>query len=473
MVFSSTIFIFFFLPVVLAGYFLLRSAKSRNIWLLAVSLFFYFWGGASFFPIIICSIILNYIGGRILGVLQTSGREKLQKGFFVLIVILNLLNLGYWKYTKFIMQTICDISGLQIAIPEIILPIGISFFTFQGMSYVIDVYRKDVPVQKSILKTGLYIALFPQLIAGPIVRYSDIEKQLDTRTHSVDDFAAGIRIFTIGLAKKSILANSAAVMADTIFGLQPYQNEPAVAWLGLLYYTIQLYFDFSGYSDMAIGLGRMFGFEFPKNFNYPFISCSPSELWRRWHISLSTWFKDYVYIPLGGSRKGNVYRNLLCVFILTGLWHGASWNYVMWGLFWGVINIIERILSRKVKWKFSIPKIFSWGFTMFLWCMSMVIFRAETLQKSKQYFQSLFGIIPLRNVGYSLPYYLNRYNIFIIVTGLIAMLPFGRHCYFKLKEKLPETCFLIMENAATLILFGISILYVVTSTYNPFIYFQF
>lgn len=473
MVFSSTVFIFFFLPLVLAGYFLLRSVKGRNIWLLMVSLFFYFWGGASFFPIILYSIVLNYAGGRILGALQSSGREKAGKISFAVLVVLNLLNLGYWKYTKFIMQTICDITGASLTIPNIILPIGISFFTFQGMSYVIDVYRGDVPVQKNILKVGLYIALFPQLIAGPIVRYSDIAKQLDERDHSVDDFAAGIRLFTVGLAKKAILANSAAVTTDAVFGMHPYQNEPAVAWLALLCYSIQIYFDFSGYSDMAIGLGKMFGFTFPKNFDYPFISCSASELWRRWHISLSTWFKDYVYIPLGGSRKGNVYLNLLCVFLLTGLWHGASWNYVLWGAFWGVLIVTERFLTHKIKLPFSIPKILSWAFTMFLWLLSMVIFRTESLQESVQYFQSMFGLVPLQNAGFSLPYYIHKYEIFIIVSGMIAMLPLGKHLFLWLEKKLPQTVFTILENVTTLLLFGISAMYVVTGTYNPFIYFQF
>lgn len=473
MVFSSSVFIFFFLPLTLAGYFLLRSTKGRNIWLLTVSLFFYFWGGISFFPIILYSIVLNYAGGRLVGCLETHGRENIRRGVFVLVVLLNLLNLGYWKYTNFIVQTICDVTGFSLRVPEIILPIGISFFTFQGMSYVIDVYRRDVPVQKNILKVGLYIALFPQLIAGPIVRYSDIEKQLDKRVHSVEDFAAGIRLFAVGLAKKSILANSAAVTADAVFGLQPYQNEPAAAWLGLLCYSIQLYFDFSGYSDMAVGLGRMFGFSFPKNFDYPFISRSPSELWRRWHISLSSWFRDYVYFPLGGSRKGNAYFNLLCVFVLTGLWHGASWNYVLWGLFWGVIIVTERFVTRKLQIKLPIPQVVSWLFTMFLWLMSLVIFRTPTLGACGQYFQALYGTLPLRDVGFSLPYYLNRYEMVIIAVSLVAMMPLGKNCYLRLKEKMPEIPFLVLENFATLLLFGISVLYVVTGTYNPFIYFQF
>lgn len=471
MVFGSTAFLFFFLPVVLVIYFLLPAVKSKNVWLFAASLFFYFFGGGAFLLILLYTIILNYIGGRCLEVLQIKDKERNRKIVFVGIIILNLCNLGYWKYTKFLMQTISDVTGLQFIIPDIVLPIGISFFTFQGMSYVIDVYRGDVPVQKSILKLGLYIALFPQLIAGPIVRYSDIEKQLNERTHSVDNFADGIRIFTVGLAKKAIIANSVAVTADSIFDLPSYQNTPSVAWLGLLCYILQLYMDFSGYSDMAVGLGRMFGFRFMSNFNYPYISRSASELWRRWHISLSAWFRDYVYIPLGGSRRGNVYWNLFCVFMLTGIWHGASWNYVLWGLYWSILIIAERILSRKLNWK--LPGFAAWCLTMFLWAMSLVIFRAETIPGAIQYFQSLFGLIEVRDAGFSPAYYLHRYEIFMILLGIVVSLPLGRICYQKIQARVPETVFVCVQNIAALAVLGVSILYVVTGTYNPFIYFQF
>ena len=380
MVFSSSIFIFFFLPIVLSGYFLLRSVKVRNIWLLLASLLFYLWGGYAFFPIILYSIALNYTGGRILGILQAKEYEKARKAAFIMVVSLNLLSLGYWKYTKFIVQIVNDITGSRFMIPDIVLPIGISFFTFQGMSYVIDVYRGEAGVQKNILKTGLYIALFPQLIAGPIVRYSDIERQLNARRHSVDQFMDGLKVFAVGLAKKAILSNSLAVTADAVFGNRPGQNLPAVAWLGVLTYSLQLYFDFSGYSDMAVGLGRIFGFRFPRNFDYPYISCSVAELWRRWHISLSTWFRDYVYIPLGGSRRGNAYFNLLCVFLLTGLWHGAAWNYVVWGLYWGVLIVGERYLSRKYPDKAGLPKVLAWPVVVLLCMISMVIFKTATLR---------------------------------------------------------------------------------------------
>lgn len=432
---------------------------------------FIFMRGGSFLLILLYTIILNYIGGRCLESLLLQKSMRARKIVFAGILILNLCSLGYWKYAGFLIQAIDDITGLRFAIPDIVLPIGISFFTFQGISYIVDVYRGDVPVQKNILKLGLYIALFPQLIAGPIVRYSDIEKQLDERVHSVDDFAAGIRFFTIGLAKKAILANSLAVTADSIFDRPSYQNVPSIAWLGLLCYTLQLYLDFSGYSDMAVGLGRMFGFQFPKNFNYPYTACSVSDFWRKWHISLSSWFRDYVYIPLGGNRKGNVYWHLFCVFMLTGIWHGASWNFVLWGVYWGVLIVVERFLSRKLKWK--IPKISAWCLTIFLWMMSMVFFRAETLHAGIQYFQSLFGLITVRDAGFSLAYYMNQYEVFIILLGIAASMPLGKIGYRKLQERMPETIFVCFENVIALAILGVSVLYVVTGTYNPFIYFQF
>lgn len=470
MVFSSTIFLFFFLPIVLAGYFLLPF-KAKNIWLLFVSLFFYFFGGPAFFPIIICSILLNYAGGRLIGLFREAGKPKVVKSVLAVTIAGNLGMLGYWKYTGFILQTVRDITGLSISIPDIILPIGISFFTFQGMSYVIDVYRDTVPVQKSLLKVGLYIALFPQLIAGPIVRYSDIEKQLSNRVHSVDDFASGIRIFTVGLAKKAILANSMAVTADAVFKLHPYQNEPAVAWFGLISYIFQLYFDFSGYSDMAIGIGRMFGFTFPKNFDYPYISRSVSEIWKRWHISLSSWFRDYVYVPLGGSRTGHVYRNLMCIFILTGIWHGASWNYVVWGIYWAALIAAERFWSGRIKYR--LPAAAAWVFTMILWMIGIVIFRTETLPLCGQYLSSLLGICPVQERGFSLNYYIDRYEVCMLLICAIAATPLGKYAYQYVRKKLPQTAFLAAENIGALILFGISALYVVTGTYNPFIYFQF
>lgn len=470
MVFSSTIFLFFFLPIVLAGYFLI-PAKGRNFWLLAVSLFFYFYGGAVFFPIIICSILLNYAGGFFVGLLREAEKFRTEKIVLIIAVAGNLSMLGYWKYTGFILQTVRDITGFSVSIPDIILPIGISFFTFQGMSYVIDVHRGTVAVQKNIFKVGLYIALFPQLIAGPIVRYSDIEKQISDRILNVDNFAEGIRIFVIGLAKKAILANATAVTADAIFKLHPYQNEPSVAWLGLISYFFQLYFDFSGYSDMAIGIGRMFGFTFPKNFDYPYISRSVSEIWKRWHMSLTSWFRDYVYIPLGGNRTGHTYRNLICIFILTGIWHGASWNYVMWGVYWALLITAERFLSGRIKFRLPAPA--AWFFTMILWLIGLMIFRTKTLPLCGQYFLSLLGLCPAQDRGFSLAYYIGRYEVCMLLICAAAATPLGSHVYQFAKRRLSHTAFIMIENTVILALFALSAIYVVTGTYNPFIYFQF
>lgn len=472
MVFSSTIFVFFYLPVTLIGLFLCPK-KWKNGWLLIMSLLFYFWGGSVFFPIIVFSILLNYTGGRLIDWFRQKGKESWSKICFISAIIMNLGNLIYWKYAKFLLETVQDITGVRFSMPDIILPIGISFFTFQGMSYVIDLYRKKVPVQKSIFRLALYISLFPQLIAGPIVRYADIEEQLTNRKCTADKFVSGIKFFSVGLAKKAILANSLALTADKIFALSAEQRTISVAWCGLLFYTFQLYFDFSGYSDMAIGLGKMFGFEFPENFNYPFISCSITEFWRRWHISLSSWFRDYVYIPLGGNRTGNVYLNLFIVFLLTGIWHGASWNFVLWGIYFGVIIVLEKLISSKCGKNKILSSGIGWVKTMFLWVMSMVLFRADTLADSMAYYRNLFGMEKLKNVGFTLPFYLHSYEIFIFGTCLIAMLPVGRIIYWKLQSSVDEKYFSVFSNIGTLVLLGTSVLYVATSTYNPFIYFQF
>lgn len=404
------------------------------------------------------------------------------KAIFIFIMIGNIANLCYWKYTGFFLNTVNSWFNTEIQVPSIVLPIGISFFTFQGMSYVIDLYRKKVPVQKSIINIALYISMFPQLIAGPIVRYESIAEQIGNRKSTVDEFSSGIRLFVIGLSKKLIIANSVAAVADKIFGLPATENMVSVSWLGVVCYTFQLYYDFSGYSDMAIGLGRMFGFHFPENFNYPYISWSVSEFWRRWHISLSSWFRDYVYIPLGGSRTGNVYFNLLCVFFLTGLWHGASWNFVLWGLLFAVFTILERFIRRHhgSSVKTSPPRLPSvllsiagWVYTMFIWIMSMVLFRADNLQEAGSYYLSLFGLNKLQNVGFTFAYYVHRYELFILILAAFFSFPIARNAMKLLKKRASENLYTILVNVGTLILFAINVLYILTETYNPFIYFRF
>lgn len=327
MVFSSVIFLFVFLPVTLIGYYLM-SAKGRNIWLLVVSLFFFCWAQFNYLWLILFSIGINYAGAILIDNLSD---KVVRRACLVISIIANLGLLFYFKYFNFTIDAINRIGNVSIPEKEIALPIGISFFTFQGLSYVIDVYKHKAHAQKNILKVALYIALFPQLIAGPIVRYVDIAKEIDYRTVSISDFSEGAKRFVLGFSKKILIANTMGAMVDSIWNAGVDQNTVAIAWVGAIAYMLQIYFDFSGYSDMAIGLGRMFGFHFLENFNIPYTSSSISEFWRRWHISLSSWFKDYVYIPLGGNRK-HVYLNLAIVFILTGVWHGASWHYIVWGV---------------------------------------------------------------------------------------------------------------------------------------------
>ncbi|MCR5595313.1 MAG: MBOAT family protein [Lachnospiraceae bacterium] len=472
MVFSSVIFLFFFLPVTLAGYYIVPSLKWKNIWLLIASLFFYFWGGSAFFPVIIFSIVVNYLSGLL--IYKTDGNVK--RFFMIIAVFLNLLNLGYFKYAGFLMTTIRDITHIQIEIPEILLPIGISFFTFQGMSYVLDVYRGK-EVQKNILYLGLYIALFPQLIAGPIVRYGEIEKQITVRPHSVEGFAEGIRIFCIGLAKKAVIANSLAIVCDPIMDSDPKGNTAVIAWIGIIYYTLQLYFDFSGYSDMAIGLGRMFGFTFPQNFNYPYISRSPSEFWRRWHMSLSAWFKDYVYIPLGGSRRGNVYINLFIVFLLTGVWHGASWNMIIWGIYWGILVIghkfFKNVIGSETKDNSPVKTVVSHILMAFCILIGWVFFRAPNISHAIDYLKVMFGSYNSGWKQFDVSYYIHKYELFILILAVFAMLPVGKKMAEDLKNRISPVWYSLICSVFTIVLFGISILYVVTETYNPFIYFRF
>ena len=346
MVFSSLVFLLGFLPALLLVYFLIpaRFRGLRNLVLLGASLFFYWWGASKLVLLMVLSILVNYLGGLLAG--QADRRLALFGVIFASVVGLGLL--GWFKYAGFLAQTIHDL-GFAIPIPQVTLPIGISFFTFQGLSYVIDVYRGDAPIQKNPLNVALYVALFPQLVAGPIVRYTTVMAEIAHREENLPEFASGVTRFCFGLAKKMVLANSMGQIADGIFNQTAANLDPGLAWVGALAYTFQIYFDFSAYSDMAIGLGHMFGFRFLENFNYPYISRSVTEFWRRWHISLSTWFRDYVYIPLGGNRCSRLkhMRNIFVVWLLTGLWHGAAWTFVLWGLWFCLLLLGEKFLWGK------------------------------------------------------------------------------------------------------------------------------
>lgn len=472
MVFSSPIFLFFFLPIVLLIYFLLKL-EYRNAFLLFASLFFYAWGEPRFVFVIILSIIINYTFGLIIYFCQQRYGLLVNRLMLIFGVAANCGLLFYFKYFDFFITSIDALTGLNIPLKHIVLPIGISFFTFQGLSYVIDLYLKKVEVQKNFIKFALFKSFFPQLIAGPIVRYVDVHQQINERTCTVDKFAYGVRRFVIGLGKKVIIANTVGAVADGIFGLPYYQNSVASAWLGAVCYTIQIYFDFSGYSDMAIGLASMFGFKYKENFNYPYISKNMTEFWRRWHISLSTWFRDYLYIPLGGNRRGNVYVNLIIVFFVTGLWHGAAWNFVVWGLWHGAFLLIERIL-KKSKIDIGVHWFITWAYSMLVVVVGWVLFRAPSLDYAGNYLKVMFGILKPYDVGYSVWFYLNPMVITMLIIACIASMPVWEYIekYIGVKEK--NLGFrLFIQNAYVAVLLIVSIMFLATTTYNPFIYFRF
>ncbi|EPY2292835.1 MBOAT family O-acyltransferase [Clostridium sporogenes] len=383
--------------------------------------------------------------------------------------MLNLILLFYYKYYDFAIGNINRISNATFQYKGIILPIGISFFTFQGMSYIIDIYRNDAKVNKNIFSVALYISFFPQLIAGPIVKYKDIDNQIRKRKEYMEYFGYGIERFVIGLSKKVIIADTVAGIADTIFSLSNVGIDQPTAWLGAICYTFQIYFDFSGYSDMAIGLGYMFGFKFMENFNYPYISKSITEFWRRWHISLSTWFKEYLYIPLGGNRKGNTYLNLFIVFFTTGLWHGASWNFIAWGIWNGIFIIIEKIINKK-RWYIKIPSFIKTTITMFIVILGWVLFRANGLMDAINYLSIMFGINKATTVTYQFSYFVNKKLVFWMIISIIGSTPIIGNM-LRLYEN--KKIFQMLKTIFIGILLIISIIFIVNSIYSPFIYFQF
>jgi len=472
MVFSSLIFVFFFLPFVLLGYYLLKI-EYRNVYLLITSLLFYAWGEPKFVFVIILSILINYIFGLLINLFLIKNITIMSRVMLLIGVVANCGLLFYFKYFDFMIDTINKIANQQLPLHHIILPIGISFFTFQGLSYVIDIYSGRVEVQKNFIKFALFKAFFPQLIAGPIVRYVDVHDQIDNRVTTIDDFSYGVRRFIMGLGKKVIIANTLGQVADNIFGMPYDQNTMTIAWVGAICYSLQIYFDFSGYSDMAIGLARMFGFRFKENFDFPYISKNITEFWRRWHISLSSWFRDYLYIPLGGNRTGNVYFNLFIVFLVTGLWHGAAWNFVIWGLWHGVFLIIERVLKKsKIQWK--LPKLLTWLYTMVIVIIGWVLFRSPDLSSAINYLKIMFGVVSPTNVGFTVWYYLDPMVITIIMIAIIASLPISKYIQNNVGTYENHSGFsLFVQNAYVALLLAICIMFMATSTYNPFIYFRF
>ena len=472
MVFSSLEFLLGFLPCLLVIYFIIPAKVRwlRNLVLLAFSLFFYQWGAHQLVLLMVASILVNYFGGLMAGRRDHPALAKFGVWF---AAVLGLGLLGWFKYAGFLAQTICDL-GFAIPVPHITLPIGISFFTFQGLSYVIDVYRGDAPTQKNPLDVALYVALFPQLVAGPIVRYTTVMEDITHRRETLDEFAAGVTRFCFGLAKKMVIANAMGQIADGVFNQTAANLDPGLAWVGALAYTFQIYFDFSAYSDMAIGLGRMFGFHFLENFNYPYISKSVTEFWRRWHISLSTWFRDYVYIPLGGNRcvKWKHVRNITVVWLLTGLWHGAAWTFILWGVWFCLLLLGEKFLWGGVLNK--TPALVRHGYTMLAVVISWVLFRSVDLPQAWAYLGAMFGqTTGLAQDGQAAYYLLEYWPEWLL--AIVASLPVKGWLQEKLKQggNLGQTILIWAPKGLALGLLGLSYLKLVTSSFNPFIYFQF
>lgn len=476
MLFSSTIFLFVFLPLTLFLYYL-SPRFLKNIILLVASLLFYAWGEPIYTFVMIGSIVMNYTFGIFVD--RYREQRKIAKWLVGGMVLGNVLLLSVFKYTSFIIENVNHLLGLSLDDPMIPLPIGVSFFTFQAMSYVIDVYRKDGKVQRNPLDLALYISLFPQLIAGPIVRYQTVADEINERKETVEDFAYGVQRFVIGLGKKMILANSCGYVADQAFSQAGDDLSLGFAWIGIIAYSLQIYFDFSGYSDMAIGLGRMFGFHFLENFNYPYISRSVSEFWRRWHISLGSWFRDYVYIPLGGNRDGafKTYRNLAIVWVLTGVWHGASWTFIAWGAYYGMFIMLERAFLGK--WLKALPASIALSITLFIVIIGWVFFRADNFEYALTYLQAMFGFGKAGIWDSQAMYYLSQYG-FILLISIVAATPIPKMIgsYVMTLEERSSKGWIVLSAGmlrfsyiSLVLIFAVA--YVVASSFNPFIYFRF
>lgn len=464
MVFSSSIFLFGFFPLLLSLYYFL-NIKGKNILLIIFSLIFYAWGEPKYCLIMLFVVFMDYIFAYLI-----DNNRKYRKIILMIAILGNIGILGYFKYTGFFMTNVSNLFHLNLTIPLIELPIGISFFTFQAMSYVIDVYRRDVKVQKNPFYVLLYVSLFPQLVAGPIVRYKTVEDEILNRKIRMTDISYGLERFIIGLFKKIVIANQVGALADTVFEFKELGS--LMILLGSIAYMLQIYFDFSAYSDMAIGMGRMLGFHFEENFNYPYISRSITEFWRRWHISLSTWFRDYVYIPLGGNRKGKRRQifNLFIVWALTGIWHGASWNFLLWGLYYFFMLVLEKYFLKK--YLENIPKVFQHIYVLFIVLIGWILFRSESLHECYYLIIHLFDFrFDYVSSGYFMGL-LFKYGIYMFL-GILFSMPI----YLKVRDFIVyhKSAFINtgLYYALLFCIYYVSVLYLINSTYNPFIYFRF
>ena len=479
MVFSSLVFLTVFLPLTVILYYAIAPLWWKNCLLVISSLIFYAWGEPKYVFLMFASIVVNYSFGLLL---HRSRRQPLRRALLTLAVLFNLGLLLYFKYLGFLGKILTLILSRQITLRELALPIGISFFTFQGLSYVIDVFREKPEeeaswvVQRNFIDLALYISMFPQLIAGPIVRYHDVQPYLRGRTHSAAQFARGIELFIWGLSKKVLIANLLGQTVDRIMIENVTMINAPIAWLGAISYSLQLFFDFAGYSQMAIGLGKMFGFEFQENFNYPYVSTSVTEFWRRWHISLSQWFRDYLYSPLGGSRRGNVYFNLFIVFLATGIWHGAAFGFLAWGLWHCLFILIERFFQKHPIPKLRIPRPVGWLYTTLVAVLGWCVFRIVSLLQSLRYFSILFGVTKPDYVRFNLSWYLDRRTLTVLIVGMLLCVPWKALLCKKhprLEQALERTAAVVVRRILAMGLLILCFLFISNSTYNPFIYFRF
>lgn len=468
MVFSSIIFIFTFLPITLILYYI-SPRRIKNITLLMASLIFYAWGEPKYIFLMVLTIIFDYFAALLIS--KNLSNRKKSRWIFIFTIIMNIAILGFFKYFGFIVENINSLFSTHIEYESLPLPVGISFYTFQTLSYIVDVYIRKVNVQKNFINFSLYISMFPQLVAGPIVQYSDINKQLENRNENLDKFGEGVERFIEGLGKKVLLANNIGMVWTAISSMDIANVSVISSWIGIAAYTFQIYFDFSGYSDMAIGLGKMFGFDFIENFNYPYISKSVTEFWRRWHISLGSWFRDYIYIPLGGNRIGisKQCRNIFVVWLLTGLWHGASWNFIAWGLYYGFFVLIEKIFMKNLLEK--LPVAIRRIYTMMIVMVGWVLFSMNTLDESIQYIKVMFGLSGNKFIDGTSVYYLYT-NILIFIILILCSTPIIKKIFNRIKE-VYNSKGVIVALLIQMIILLISVAYLVNATYNPFLYFRF
>lgn len=466
MIFSSLPFLFFFLPIFLMIYFIVPK-RIKNIILLIFSLIFYAWGEPIYIILMVFSSIVDYTNGKMIEKYQN---DKLKKRIFLILsIIINISLLGFFKYSNFLIENFNTLLGTNIELLKLSLPIGISFYTFQTMSYSIDVYRGTVKASHKFLDFMTYVCMFPQLIAGPIVRYEEVEKELYSRNHNFENFYNGLFIFIQGLFKKVLIANNIGMLFETISLIN--DKSMLLCWLGAVAFALQIYFDFSGYSDMAIGIGRMMGFNYPNNFNYPYIATSITDFWRRWHITLSSWFKDYLYIPLGGSKVSKIIniRNLLIVWILTGFWHGASWNFMIWGLYFGVLLILEKFVFKRLLEK--LPNIIKRTYTLFFILISWIIFAFEDFRIGLSYLGNMFNLSNL--IDNNFIFYIKEYFL-IIIVGIIFSTPiYKKYLNIISKNRKVEIIGNVLCMGIMMILFIITISSLIGDTYNPFLYFRF